>query len=302
MTISIRVVGAGGRGEITVHGPGVENITLTDEGVEGIYDAPTESEWWRPRRMRGGMSKGIENPERDILLPFAVRGVGGHDDWMEYDNQLRHLFTYELDQWDMDDELAQLVVDAGGEERRLRVQMGQEPQFAPKVLKHDVSVSTILYRLKAGQPMWEGREVVSSWETGTAGSSEGEVEVSNPTDQPMFQTWVLTPGKWYVPDFPWSGPRGKRVAEQSRIIPLKPVTAAMGALTISLNPMERMFSDMAGTNVMGQVSGGYWFMNEIPPYTPKTVLPLAVENAPAGGARAELHQPRLWSRPWGGRL
>ncbi|SDT94198.1 hypothetical protein SAMN04488548_13117 [Gordonia westfalica] len=44
---------------------------------------------------------------------------------------------------------------------------------------------------------------------------------------------------------------------------------------------------------------GQWIIHDIPPYTPPTLLPISYTNAPAGGARAELHQPRLWTRPVG---
>ena len=78
------------------------------------------------------------------------------------------------------------------------------------------------------------------------------------------------------------------------------VKADMGGVRISLDPAQRMVADLAGTNVLGRgVTGNQFFVHEIPPYTPVTELPIAVSGAPAGGARAELHQPRLWSRPWG---
>ena len=85
------------------------------------------------------------------------------------------------------------------------------------------------------------------------------------------------------------------------MIPLKPVTSTHGTLTIQLDPMHVMMQSANGTNVMGEVGGGYYFMHTIPPHTPKTQLPISVTGAPAGGARAELHQPRLWSNFYGGR-
>ncbi len=72
-------------------------------------------------------------------------------------------------------------------------------------------------------------------------------------------------------------------------------------VTIQLDPMHVMMQSANGTNVMGEVGGGYYFMHTIPPHTPKTQLPISVTGAPAGGARAELHQPRLWSNFYGGR-
>lgn len=265
-------------------------------GVEGIYDAPTQTIWTRARRERGGRFKGMEQPERDVLLALGVQ-ARSHEEWLEDDSSMREAFTYHLDPWDKDDELAQIVVDVE-EERRLRMQLAQEPEFNPNVLKHSTLNSVVKYRLKVAQPMWEAKTVVASWET--AGSSgSGFITVSNPTGVEMFQTWVLTPGTWTLSDFSWQGPRRKRTPADNRTITLNPVTTTHGGLTIRLDPMRRMFTHLDGSNAAAQVAGGYWFTQTIPPFTPKTDLPISVTDAPAGGARAELHQPRLYSRPWG---
>ncbi|MBM4508936.1 hypothetical protein GS421_03240 [Rhodococcus hoagii] len=128
---------------------------------------------------------------------------------------------------------------------------------------------------------------VTHWETsGTSGS--GTITVSNPTDVEMFQTWVLTRGTWTVPDVSWTGRPRRRTPGGlygSRSIPLKPVTSTHGTLTIQLDPMHVMMQSANGTNVMGEVGGGYYFMHTIPPHTPKTQLPISVTGAPAGGAR-----------------
>lgn len=298
--LRISIVGAHHGPEVVVSGEGAgeQGIALGEDQVKGIYDAPTETEWSRARRQRGGSLRGIENPERLMTLGFHTSGERG-EEWGEVDDLLRSLFSYGLDEWYPEDDLAQLVIESESDLRSLRVQMSKEPEFSPKIDPAKQKYGNVFYQLTAGQPMWESPETVTAWETaGTSGT--GTITVSNPTDQVMFPTWVLTPGTWTVPDVAWVGPPRRRTVADARTIPLKPVTSGMGGLSIRCDPMRVTFVDQAGTNVMGQVAGDYYLVNfEIPPYTPATELPISVTAAPSGGARAELHQPRLWSRPWG---
>lgn len=286
---------------IDVSGPdaGRQGITLAAGQVQGLYNAPVISEWNRFRRERGGRMAGIERPFRDVNLGFHVHG----DDSAGYaalDDLLESMFPFELDPWDPGAKLAQIVVEAD-ELRVLHVQQHTQRDFDPDFDPLYEEYANPIYRLRAGQPMWESRPEVTSWQTGST-SGSGTITVSNPTDQVMYQTWVLTRGTWTIPDVSWTGPKHKRVPGGEfgdRTITLQPVTSGV---RISLDPMQLMIADWAGENVLAQVGGGWWFMHEIPPHTPRTELPISVTGAPAGGARAELHQPRLWSKPWGGYL
>lgn len=297
--MDISLIGAGGGQEIHLSGEsaGEEGVILGKGQVEGIYDAPTDTEWARARLQRGGTLKGVENPERDISLGFHVNG-DSRLDWMEQDTILRQCFSYQLDEFNPDDTLARLVVESASGRRTLNVQMSEEPQFAPELDADLLQYGNVFYKLKVAQPMWEGPTAVTSWETATS-SGSGTITVSNPTDQLMHQMWVLTPGVWTVPDPLFQGPLRRRVVADPRVIELQRVTAAMGTLVINRDPMELDMATGNGENVLGQVGGGYFFLHSIPPYTPKTELPISVTGAPSSGARAELHQPRLWSRPWG---
>jgi hypothetical protein len=301
VTLNISILGAGGGPEVSVLGEGVENIHLGEGQVQGFYHAPRETEWKRARRQRGGSFAGIETPYRDMQLGFHVTDGPGQS-WAEADSLLRSCFTYHLDPWWSEDTLARIAVESEDGYRTLSVQMFEEPEFAPELDPDHLQYGNVFYKLRAAQPFWESKTDVTDWETsGTSGS--GTIAVSNPTDVEMYQTWVLTPGTWTVPDVSWTGRPRKRVpggVHGSRSIPLKPVTTAMGSLTIQLDPMHVMMQDHSGINVMGIVGGGYYFMHTIPPHTPKTLLPISVTAAPAGGARAELHQPRLWSNFHGG--
>lgn len=275
-------------------GSQIEGYSIMRDGLVGYFDAVTTTEWTRARRQRGGRHKGMEQAEREIEIPFRVTGT----DWARLDSRLARMIPYHLDRWDDDARLASIGIEADNTERFLDVQRSREPQyrngFGP-IEALDRGQGIVTYFLKAAQPMWSGKPKVSVWEAaGTSGS--GTITVHNPTDQEMFQEWVLTPGTWTLPDVSWHGAAGKRTIREHRVIQLNP---APNGLRITLDPMERMFRNEDGTNASGQVAGGYYLLHTIPPYTPKTELPISVHGAPSGGARAELHQPQLWSRPWG---
>ena len=301
MTMTISLVGAGRGDTGIVSGRGAADLGFEfgKKQVSGLYHAPVDTEWTSARRQRGASLKGIENPARDMTIGFHVY-ADRDNPFEEVEDRLRSMFTYRLDPWWPDDELAKFVVESDDGERELHVQMYDEPELAPDLDPTLLQYVNVFYKLRAAQPFWESKTVVTSWETsGTSGS--GTIEVSNPTDVPMYQRWVLTQGTWTVADHAWTGQPRKRVPADTRTITLKPVTAAMGALVIDLDPMRIMMADHAGTNIMGTVGGGYYFIHEIPSHTPPTQLPISVTGAPSGGARAELHQPRLWTMPWGGR-
>jgi hypothetical protein len=104
-----------------------------------------------------------------------------------------------------------------------------------------------------------------------------------------------------VPDFSWKGGRYNRRpggAYKDRVIPMPAITDAQGGCVVSLDQKDLMVRDVHYTNML-PLLGGKYFMHVIPPYTPKTLLPVSYTNAPAGGAMIQCVQPRRWSRPWG---
>ena len=124
--------------------------------------------------------------------------------------------------------------------------------------------------------------------------------------------WILTRGDWMIPDVSWEGPpRARRRGvskltgrdDRDRMIPMAPIGALQGGAVIELDPnADLMVRDAHGTNLLGQMPvPGMYFEYEIPPHTQETLLPISVTNAPAGGAMAQLVQPRLYPEPIGGR-
>ncbi|MFF1531506.1 hypothetical protein, partial [Cellulomonas sp. NPDC058312] len=141
-------------------------------------------------------------------------------------------------------------------------------------------------------------------------SGSGSVIVSNPTDQPMKQKWIVTRGNWTLPDVSWRGKPGARFRgidklrardDSNRMILMPPIGAIQGGATVDLDTdNELMVRDAHNTNLLGQMPvPGRYFMYVIPPYTQETELPVSVTGAPAGGAMVKLVQPRRWSTPRG---
>lgn len=302
--MDIRIIGETGE-VLHVHGKGQgrEGIWLAEGQVQGLYDAPVKSEWTRAEREVGGRLAGLSRTYRDLILGFHITAERlKYEEYIDVDSRLRDCFSYELDQYDEEARLARIEVESRGEVRWVDVQMFEQPDFDPDFDPEVDDYGNVIYSLRAGNPNWQSGTYVSEFTATEDGV--GTIKAWNPTDLPCMQTWILTPAqKWTIPDVSWVGPkRNRRPGGEfgDRMIPLLPVTAAHGGLRINLDPMRLMLEDKNGTNVLGQVGGGFFFMHEIPPYTSTPVeLPIKVEGVPPEGARAELVQVHQWSRPGG---
>lgn len=302
MSVDITLLGADGtRLDVSGRNAGRQGIILAAGQVQGIYDAPITREWSSAAREIGGRPKGTSYDVRDLILGFHVFGDDDPRGYEWLDSTLRKCFTTEVDKWDPNEKLCRVYIKSKRDHRVLHVSLNDVVNFTPDMDPTIDEYGNPQYPLRAGQPMWEGKKQVTSWQT-TASSDSGFIEVSNPTDRPLLQTWILTRGTWTIPDPSWTGPKGKRVLGgefPTRALPLKPIDSVHAGARINLDPMKLMVESWSGTNLLGELAGERFFMHEIPPYTPKTLLPISVSGAPSGGARAELHQRRFWSRPWG---
>ncbi len=254
--------------------------------------------------------KGRLNDWRDLFLKFHIvsgRAVSGVDQETLM-GQFREAFDYREDDWDHDAKLARIQVISEKSDRSLDVQLYEHPDFNPNIDPVYRGHADPKLPLRAGQPMWYEPDVVTTWST-TSTSGSGEIIVSNPTDQVMYQKWILTRGSWTLPDKSWAGPKRHRVPgisklngrdDSNRTILMPTITAVHGGAVVDLDPMKLMVRDAHDTNLLGQMPvPGRYFEYAIPPYTPETPLPVSVTGAPAGGAMVQLVQPRLWSEPIG---
>lgn len=281
-----------------VHGDkaGQEGVWLAHGQVQGIYDAPVKTTWKTGAFQAGSTQKSRKWLHRDMTLGFHIKDTFTSYEFNE--SLFRQIFDYEEDPWDEDYEPTVIEVETSlSGTRKLDVLMYEQPDFDSDIDPQQQQYGNLILKLRAGQPFWYEDDVLKSF-TAFTGSATGFIQVSNPTDQVMYQKWVLTRGTWTLPDYSWEGPRGARVPASTRTVSGIEITADNGGGVVDLDRQELMFRDSNNTNLLAQL-GGKFFEHPIPPYTPLQNLPVSYTSAPTGGATVQLRQPRRWSRPWG---
>lgn len=297
--------------EFHVHGDqaGTEGAWIAKGGAKGIWDSPVKTTWKTGAFQEGSTQKAVKRLHRDMTIGFHITdNQSGSAEDNEAD--FRGIFDYEDDEWDDDPEPTVLHVDTDRSgERRLDMLMYDTPVFEPDIDPIQQQYFNLILKLRAGQPDWyqlnpaTGKDFTTVFESG-ATDAEGFIEVENPTDRPIKQKWVLTRAQWRIPDVSWKGAKYRRAPGgpyRNRVVEMRPITAVQGGVVISLDThKDLMVRDFNYTNALpALLPNGQHFIHIVPPHTPKTLLPISYIDAPAGGARAELVQPRRWSRPWG---
>lgn len=305
--VDIALLGANGqRLDLAGRNAGRQGVILAAGQVKGIYGAPIQGDWRRAARQRGGTFKGRNHAWRDLALGMHLFGDDNPNGIEWLDSLIDQMIPDDIDEWDPNEPLARLVIRSKKDTRKLSFIRYDDTDFEPEFdpTHEDEQYENPIYKVRAGMPFWEGKADVTHFR-GNATSESGHIEVWNPTPVVMCQAWVLTRAQWTIPDPSWIGPKGKRVPGgefASRAIPLLPIDSVHAGARINYDPMRLMLESWSGTNLLGSNGGQSFFMHKIPPYTPRTWLPISYTGAPPGGARAELRQPRLWPKPWGGEL
>ncbi|SDT94181.1 hypothetical protein [Gordonia westfalica] len=78
--------------------------------------------------------------------------------------------------------------------------------------------------------------------------------MSNPTDTPLRQTWVLTRGKWTLPDPSWRGKRGQRAPSgpyAARTVALPEITSSDQGVRITRERRKLHAMTFTGSNFLG---------------------------------------------------
>lgn len=287
-------------------------VYIAEDGIKGdIIDAPVKTEWDSLALQEGGTQRGTSFEYRDIHLQFHV--IDKVMSAEEADSMLRMKFDYEEDEWDPNpirQTRLNFESDLSGE-RHLDLLLADTPEFN---MSHDPVMDQYfnpLFTLRAGQPMWyemiNGQPYkVTAYDFG-AGDSTGFIEVENRTDRPARHSWVVAAGdgtKVFLPDVSWVGAKGSRAIDgpyADRMVQLPTLAPAHGGgFRVTLERGKLMVKDFNDTNALGQMPvPGTYFINRIPHYTRKTLLPIEIEDCPVGGGRVELRMPLLWSRPLG---
>lgn len=300
----VEILGVDGD-HVIINGPGVSSKLFMATDPKGLLDAPVTTKYKSSAFQRGSTYQGKKIEQRDITFGVHIKGDNPAD-WEALDSRWRSMWDYEPDPWAPNSTLTKMTVTTPTSgARSLYLALTANPAIEGKHDSHLTMSSVVPMTVVADQPMWfEDRfenEPADYFETGSTGTSEGFVTVSNPTDQPLFLKWVVTRGKWTLPDFQWTGKKYEREPGGewgNRKITLPLLTELEGGARIDLDRMKLGVRDFSGTNLIGRMNG-IWFMHAVPPYTPAYELPVKVEDAPVGGARVEIYTPRRWSRPWG---
>lgn len=296
----------------TVHGPGQGDmgVVLGADQVKGLFASPVRTAWKSGARQTGGTMKARWWDVRDLSLGFHVAAdmVPGASQ-EEVQSQFRQAFDFREDDWDHDAKLTRIQVITETSDRSLDVQLHEEPDFDPGIDPLVLGYGNPILPLRAAQPFWYEPNLITAWSTASA-SGSGTIIVSNPCDTMMYHKWILTRGSWTIRDASWAGPRRHRFLgvskltgrdDSARDILMPPIGTVQGGATIDLDPMKLMVRDAHNTNLLGQMPvPGRYFEYAIPPYTQPVPLPISVTGAPAGGAMAQLVQPRLWFEAFGG--
>lgn len=291
--------------EIIIHGEGEANRgSWLGEGPAGIFGhTPEKQTWTSGARAIGSKQKNRKILHRDMQIPLLVKSTTSHS----YEDNLSYLINavgFELDPYDDDAKYAKLAVTTELSGTRF-VDMVQfeEPDFDPEHDPIGRQFGEITLNVRVGDADWYGETVVEAFNFTDNGA--GEVWVENPCPRPMLHYWVVTEGKWFIPDFSWRGKRGQRRPggeDEQRYVTTE-VLEVDGVTTI--RPADRsklMVENEWETNILGRQGANGFYLHEIPPYTPRQALTVYLEDCPKGGARVELHQPRCWTSPWGGEL
>lgn len=297
---AIRIV----KGDLVVNvhgqGAGAQGVVLAADQVHGIYDAPIKTTYKSGAFQEGSSHRFTKKMQRDMELGFHIQ-----DTFTSYefnDSQFRQMFDYEQDRWDPDYVPTTIEVDTTlSGIRKLDVFMYEDPDFTPSLDPISQQFGNVILKLRAPDPMWYEDQVITSFDAGTT-SASGHVTVENPTDNILYQKWILTQANWSVADYQWVGAKGARApggADGARLVKNINVTAGNGGITVDLDRTQLMYRDANDTNALGQFGATKIFNYAVPPYTPATDLVVSYTSAPSGGAMAQLVMPKRWSRPWG---
>jgi hypothetical protein len=289
-----------------INGPGVTDKLFLAPELKGIYRAPVTARYKSSAYQHGATYEGKKVEKRDLSFAVNVHGETP-EDFQERFARWESMWAFEEDPWDPDAHLTKMTVTtprSGG--RSLWLALNEESEILSKQDPHLLKSLIVPMNVTAPQPYWfEDRyedQYYDFFETGSTGTSTGYVSIANPSDTPIWIKWVITRGRWTLPDFSWTGKKYQRAPGgdwANRLITMPLLTDVNGGARIDLDRLKLPIRDFFNTNLVGQMNG-IRFMHKLPPHTPEQLVPVKVEEAPVGGARLEVYCPHRWKAPWGG--
>lgn len=271
------------------------NVTTGDQGVTlapgatKLVDAPVKTRWIKSAQ--GEHYQGSKVQRRDPVAAFNIEGDDPLE-WHDRDSRFRMAFDY--------DRQSRWVRTTADGSRTLKVRLLSEPTQSSIENKdpHIWGQSMLTVPLAAELAYWTMPDIVRRWRlmTGTAGS--GYVPVWNPCDVPIWLKWVCTyPGTYTLPDFSFLGD-----IAASRVVPLQPLVATDGNLTVDTSQSEEQLISTEETPVWPR-QAGKGFLFPVPKHTGSEdnpiMLPVSVTGGAAGVSGVQVRMPRNFSRPSG---
>lgn len=289
--IAIDVIGVHGE-EFRISGPGAgREVVWLDPGFVGVVNAAFSTVWTSAADQIGGTFADAKFSARDITLPVTL-----------LDSPLRDwetVYSRWLTAWSIWED-ATLVVTTPAGRRELRCRMSETPEiYLGQLGGHVQGRAGILMKLRAGDPLFSSGVDVTGWEF-NGNRWHGHVTVSNPTDVPAWPKWVCTgPASLILPDFSFETRGGFPGYEHRKRRITMPFQSYKQHVLVDTDPMveqvvaietepENLVDDLAGLLRRLLPEGPQWwarmngqfFTYPIPPRTPPTEVPVAVNPLP----------------------
>lgn len=277
--VDIRIFGVDGSQWLITGKKGGDQGVWIDQGQVGLVaDTPVETIWQSGVGQIGGTFRGMNFAPREISLPVMILDHEG-ESWQSIDSRWRRAWSY------TEDCIMELEVE--GRARRIGVRLKATPeQQLEETSGHAQGASRMLMHLIAGDPLWRSETVTQPWIFDGVHWT-GSVTVTNPTDMPMWLKWTVTgPASIILPDFSFETREGyPGFDQQHRKIVLPHLRYKWDALVDS-DPTHEQLAVVGKPN--------FWmllekpFLYPVPPNTPPTQLPVAVNPLPL--------LPEVWKR------
>ncbi|WKD60925.1 hypothetical protein CCICO_04440 [Corynebacterium ciconiae DSM 44920] len=277
--IDIRLVGVDGSvWDLSGRRGGTQGVWLDRAHTGFITDTPVETVWQSSVGQIGGTFRGMNFAPREITLPVMVLDDKSRA-WQETDSQWRRAWSYRED--------SILQVMSGDSVRSLRVRLKATPeQKLEESSGQERGASLMLMHLIAGDPLWSSETVTEPWIFDGVHWT-GNVTVTNPTDMPMWLKWTVTgPASIILPDFSFESRPGYPGFDQQRRRIVLPHLRYRWDAVVDSDPTHEQLAVVGKPN--------FWmllekpFLYPVPPRTPPTELPLAVNPLPL--------LPEVWKR------
>lgn len=271
------------------------NVTTGEQGVTlapgptKLMDAPKKTMWIKTAQ--GERYQGDAVLRRDPVVAFNIEG----DDpvhWHDVDSRFRMA-------WETKRETRWVTTTLDGA-RTLMVRLLTEPTQTSIENKdpHIWAQSMLTCPLAAQNPSWTEPDEIRSWRLMSGTSGSGFIPAWNPCDEEIWLKYVCTyPGTYTLPDFSFLGDEAA-----ARVVPLKPLVATDGNLTVDTSQSEEQLISTEETPVWPR-QAGKGFLFPMPAHTGSEqdpiMLPVSVSGGVAGVSGVQLRMPRNYSRPYG---